>query len=149
MTLTKGPGSRPGHYNIVFLQIQGGNDGNDEQNQFLHMLLTDYGMLDYPGCHPAQEPWKSRCIVIWGENMDNSWQTIAVRDSDAFQDSLPAMTSASPPVYPQRSHPHRTVFSYSFEGFQPLTFLRNSAVLKSILTKSNPSDKKDRVGLKP
>lgn len=72
MTLTKEPDFRPDHDNIVFLQIQAReNDGNDEQNQFLHML-TDYGMLDYLGGYPVQEPWKSRYIVIWGENMDNS-----------------------------------------------------------------------------
>ena len=29
------------------------------------------------GGYPFEEPWKSKCIIVWGQNMDNSRQTIA------------------------------------------------------------------------
>ncbi|MFC2070565.1 molybdopterin-dependent oxidoreductase [Chloroflexota bacterium] len=36
------------------------------------------------GGYPIEEPWKSKCILIWGQNMDNSRQTIANKVYDAI-----------------------------------------------------------------
>ncbi|MFC1900830.1 molybdopterin-dependent oxidoreductase [Chloroflexota bacterium] len=36
------------------------------------------------GGYPIEEPWKSKCIIIWGQNMDNSRQTIAKKVYDAI-----------------------------------------------------------------
>ena len=36
------------------------------------------------GGYPIEEPWKSKCIIVWGQNMDNSRQTIAKKVYDAI-----------------------------------------------------------------
>jgi len=36
------------------------------------------------GGYPIEEPWKSKCILVWGQNMDNSRQTIAKKIYDAI-----------------------------------------------------------------
>ncbi|MFC1920948.1 molybdopterin-dependent oxidoreductase [Chloroflexota bacterium] len=36
------------------------------------------------GGYPIEEPWKSKCIIVWGQNMDNSRQTIAAKIYDAI-----------------------------------------------------------------
>jgi len=36
------------------------------------------------GGYPIEEPWKSKCILVWGQNMDNSRQTIAKKVYDAI-----------------------------------------------------------------
>jgi anaerobic selenocysteine-containing dehydrogenase len=36
------------------------------------------------GGYPIEEPWKSKCIIVWGQNMDNSRQTIAQKIYDAI-----------------------------------------------------------------
>jgi anaerobic selenocysteine-containing dehydrogenase len=36
------------------------------------------------GGYPIEEPWNSKCIIVWGQNMDNSRQTIAHKVYDAI-----------------------------------------------------------------
>lgn len=36
------------------------------------------------GGYPIEEPWKSKCIIVWGQNMDNSRQTIGKKVYDAI-----------------------------------------------------------------
>ncbi|MDP2644104.1 MAG: molybdopterin-dependent oxidoreductase [Desulfobacterales bacterium] len=37
------------------------------------------------GGYPIEEPWNSRCVIIWGQNMDNSRATIAAKIYKAMQ----------------------------------------------------------------
>ncbi len=36
------------------------------------------------GGYPIEEPWNSKCVVIWGQNMDNSRATIAAKVYEAM-----------------------------------------------------------------